>query len=185
MNNKNLKRGQSLLEMVFAIGILLFVVAAVLGLATSNVLGQKESEFQIVANNLAREGIEVVRNIRDSNWLAGDNWDAGLVGAGDAAAVFDSANNVWQIDFNTLDYTLNVSPDGIYGDYSLGQPSVYSRRLDIISICQTSDGSEVVRDNDCLGGEIKIGVKITATVSWEERGRQRELNIEDLLYDWK
>ena len=91
--------GQGLLEMVFAIGILLIVVAAILALTTSNIVGQKESEFQIVANNLAREGIEVVRNIRDSNWLGGQAWDQGLVG-NIAIAEFNPANNSWQLDFD-------------------------------------------------------------------------------------
>ena len=50
--------GQSLLETVFAITILLIVVSAVLGLTAATQTGQHESETQVIANNLAREGIE-------------------------------------------------------------------------------------------------------------------------------
>ena len=42
---------------------------------------------RIVAAHLAQEGVEVIRNIRDSNWLSGSNWTANINTAGIAGCV--------------------------------------------------------------------------------------------------
>ena len=189
-NNK----GQSLMEMVFAIGILLMVVAAILALATSNAIGQKESESQIIANSLAREGIEVVRNLRDSNWLAGQNWDFGLAGPGvglpslTAIPVFDRLNNAWQLDFNADQPTTVNIFGGVYNQQSVGEPpdgtaTPFSRLLTLYSICQAASGVER-QDADC-GGDSKIGIKVESRVNWLERNQPRKIELETLLYDWK
>jgi len=176
--------GQGLLEMVFAIGILLIVVAAILALTTSNIVGQKESEFQIVANNLAREGIEVVRNIRDSNWLSGQPWDQGLVGNA-AIAEFNPANDSWQLDFDYSpgDELLYFSANNVFSHTVSGQQTIYERELNLDNICLAA-GQENIRPT-CQSGEQKIGLKITSVVKWIERGRNRKVTLEDLLYEWK
>lgn len=189
MKFKKIQKGQSLMEMIFAIGILLIVVSAILALTASNLVGQKESESQIIANNLAREGIEAIRNIRDSNWLAGQQWDEGLTGAGNIAiAEFDSASNSWQLDFSFTDallyISINTADRGVYSHQVGDQPSTFSRQLILDSICQNTSGQEQIKSS-CAVGELKIGLKITAEVSWLERGRPKRVTLEDLLYEWK
>ncbi|HLC89799.1 MAG TPA: hypothetical protein VJG65_02455 [Patescibacteria group bacterium] len=181
--------GQSILEMIFAIGILLMVGSAVLAITLTNLTGQRESEFQIIANNLAREGIEVIRNIRDSNWLAEQNWDNGLVDPGgvshQAITQFNAVANSWQLSFNPVDDDLlSVSAEGVYNHAGNGQKTVFHRRLTLENICQAADGTEAVK-NFCVAAEIKAGIKVTANVSWAESGRNRRLIMEDVLYDWK
>ena len=179
--------GQGLLEAVFAIGILLMVVSAVLALAAANLVGQRQSELQVIANNLAREGIEVVRHIRDSNWLSGVAWDSGLVGGDQALAVFDQNNNTWNLDFNILpgEDLLYLSPQGVYShNEASGQPSLFARRLNFDEICRVGSGSDVIKDV-CETDEQKIGLKIRAVVNWQESGRPRQVIIENLIYEWK
>lgn len=194
-HNKKLEQGQSLLEMVFAVGILLVVVSAILALAISSLTGQKESELRIIANNLAREGIEVVRNIRDANWLANEEWDLNLKGSAildpssnETIAKFDTANNSWQLAL-PLDDSLYID-QGVY-NHDSGQPSIFERRLALYNICQNittgeENIKETVGDLDCdTITERKVGIKIIAQVSWEERDREHEVALEDLIYDWK
>src|SRR3989338_965210 len=105
-----------------------------MALTTANLIGQRESEFQIIANNLAREGIEVVRNIRDSNWLGGQDWDNSLVDPGgvnnQAIAQFNAVANSWQLSFNSAaDDLLSVSAQGVYNHAGDGQKTVFHRRL--------------------------------------------------------
>ena len=76
-------RGQGLLEGTLAIGIILIGLGGLLALTLRNVTATTASAQRIVALQLAREGLEVVRGIRDSNWLAGSGggsqtWDQGL-----------------------------------------------------------------------------------------------------------
>ena len=184
---KKSKSGQGLLEMIFAIGIMLLVVSAILGLTTANLVGQKESELQIIANNLAREGIEVARNIRDSNWLAAANWDNGLTNLNsqhEGIVEFDSENNTWAI-VPPGDDLLYLSPDGIYSHAptSQSEQSIFHRRLTFYNICQDQNGEEEIKSSDCITR--KIGLKIISQVNWSDRGRQRSVTLEDLLYDWK
>ncbi|MFA5021902.1 MAG: hypothetical protein WC508_02400 [Patescibacteria group bacterium] len=199
-NKKKLQFGQSLLETIFAIGILLIVLAAILALVTSSVIGQKESESQIIANNLGREAIEAVRNIRDSNWLGNQQWDLGLVdpvtASGYTAARADiSDTGSWQLSFfsdqeiNNKDL-LYVSPLGIYSHNPIGsEQSLFSRHLTLESICQGKDLAgnylaEVIK-RTCDQTELKVGIKVKAIVQWQERGRLRQVVLDDLIYEWK
>ncbi|MFH1112194.1 MAG: hypothetical protein V1712_03990 [Patescibacteria group bacterium] len=67
--------GQGLLEAMLAIGLILIGLGAVLTLTLKNISAVIDSGQRVVAVNLAREGIDVVRGIRDSNWLAASNSD--------------------------------------------------------------------------------------------------------------
>jgi type II secretory pathway pseudopilin PulG len=188
-------------ETVFAIGILLIVVSAILALTTSSLFGQKESELQIVANNLAREAIEIVRNQRDSNWLAGQKWDSGLVdevGENINAVVnFIKEDNRWEISFYPASLIssqsqLYLSPEGIYSHNQTAQSekTVFLRHLIISSICQTKDPNgndlaEQIKEQCIAGSESKIGIKVTSIVDWQENGGLRQVKLDDLLYEWK
>jgi len=181
------EEGQGLLEAVFAIGILLITSGAILALAVSNVVGQKASEFQVRANNLAREGIEAVRSIRDSNWLAGDDWDSGLQGD---RAVFDDTTNSWSLDSITeKEIKLNVIT-GVHSHNPSGSAvviisTVFSRSLLIEEICEDdANGAESI-EVACISGQSKIGIKVSVTVSWLERDENKDIQLIDLLYDWK
>ena len=179
--------GQGLLEAVFAIGIMLMVVSAILALTTSNVTGQRQSELQVIGKNLAREGIEVARNIRDSNWLSGIAWDTGLNGGSQALVNFDQVTNSWDFDFNVLSGKdlLYVSNTGVYShDATSGLPSAFSRIVNFQSICQNSVGEDSIR-SDCLTGEQKIGFKVRSVVTWQESSRSRQVAVESLMYEWK
>ncbi len=73
--------GQSLIETIIAIAILTSALTAGLGLAIYAFSSSTVSQNEIIGSNLAREGVEVVRMMRDSNWLA---WDAANPGGAPA-----------------------------------------------------------------------------------------------------
>lgn len=69
---KNLPRvqsGQTLIETVIAIFILVSGIAAAVGLAIFALSNSQNLTRQMVAVGLAREGVEAVKNMRDTNWL--------------------------------------------------------------------------------------------------------------------
>ncbi|OGY46382.1 MAG: hypothetical protein A2840_00775 [Candidatus Buchananbacteria bacterium RIFCSPHIGHO2_01_FULL_47_11b] len=179
--------GQSLLETVFAIGILLIVVTAILGLTRANLVGQQESEFQVLANNLAREGVEVIRLARDSNWLAAVPWNTGLVGGSAAIVDFNSATGNWAIAFNPTisGQKLYTDTNGTFSHNPTGNPTLLSRVVNLSSICQDSGGVEIITSDptDCNG--LPYGLEVRSVVSWEERGLNRSVTLQNLLYAWK
>ena len=182
-------RGQRLLEAIFAIGLLLIAVSAVLGLAIANSAGQSASELQLVANNLAREGIEVVRNARDTNWLAGQAWDTGLVGDGTAIPNFDKNTNTWTLDFAFNQPTIIYLAGGVYSHSGSGQPTIYRRLLTLRNVCRETSGVNIGAESvaagiSCTSG-IKVGIKIESKVNWVERGRDHSITLASLIYAWK
>jgi len=65
------KKGQTLIEVIIAISIISMVLLGFASRSLQNYLISRDSYNKIIATNLAREPIEIARNIRDSNWLKG------------------------------------------------------------------------------------------------------------------
>jgi len=74
-------RGQSLIESLVALTILVIGIMGAVSLGIYTVRGAEASQENIVIMNLAQEGIEGVRWLRDRNWKMGDTWYEGLSGA--------------------------------------------------------------------------------------------------------
>lgn len=121
--------GQGLLEVIIGIGVIIAGTVGTVTLVTQTIKAGRTSNNQIVASNLAREAIEIVRNIRDQNWLkiqANVDVDPGAgfalaktfdgivpapVGfSPQAIAVFDSTTNTWSLRHLTIDQGNNVDP---------------------------------------------------------------------------
>ncbi len=67
--NKYSQAGQTLIETLVAVFILVMGIVAALGLAIYALNASSNVTKQIVAIGLTREGIEAVKNMRDTNWL--------------------------------------------------------------------------------------------------------------------
>jgi type II secretory pathway pseudopilin PulG len=70
-NNKKYhnQSGQTLVETVVAIFIMVMGITSALGLAIYSLNASTSISKQVIAVGLAREGIEVIKNMRDTNWL--------------------------------------------------------------------------------------------------------------------
>lgn len=67
--NKKQTLGQTLIETMAALFILVMGISATVGLAVYAFSSSTNINKEIVATGLAREGLEAVRNMRDTNWL--------------------------------------------------------------------------------------------------------------------
>lgn len=113
--------GQTLIETVVAVFVLVMGIVAALGLAIYALNASANISKQIVAVGLAREGVEAVRNMRDTNWLmlAGDgdlktdcyNFSTGIADAPCYRCWLD--NESWSSSDNDEGYEINPasSPD--------------------------------------------------------------------------
>ncbi len=63
------QRGESLLEVIIAVSILATIMVSVFSLLIRGASTNVNVTNRVVAINVAREGMEAVRNIRDTNWL--------------------------------------------------------------------------------------------------------------------
>lgn len=72
MKNKLNNFGFTILEMLLALSVLSVGIMTAFTLSLSNLQTTKDNYNRILAINLAREGLEIVRNLRDTNWLKMD-----------------------------------------------------------------------------------------------------------------
>lgn len=74
----NKKGGFSLIEAFVAISILMVGVVGSFGVLPTMIKNQTMNADVFTASQLANEGMELVRNLRDNNWLLEQAWDGGL-----------------------------------------------------------------------------------------------------------
>lgn len=193
--------GQGLLETTIAMGVIVTALFASFTLVLAHRRAADEAVLRLGAVQAAREGVEVVRAIRDGNWLAGDrSWDAGIAGAGvdyTAVARFDGAST-WVLAYgpNTIeadgarivravvgtDTFLTQDPAG-----AGGAPTPYRRLIAVDPICAAADGSleAVTSGKTCIAGQQKIGIRVRSTVRWSSRGGAHDVAAEETLFDWR
>ena len=156
-----------MIEVVVSATIFIVAMFGVTAIISFNIANAALLRNRLIAANLAQEGIEIVRNIRDNNFLAPENspvpWDQNL------------AEGDWRVDYTSQGLmALGANPplyfhsgSGIY-DYSIGgTPSVFSRRINIVKI----NANEI---------------RVKSIVTWRERNRDMPpLEAEDHLFNWK
>jgi len=155
------KNGFTIIETIVAIFILTVGIIACSILADQVFRSSATAKDRLIAVNLAQEGIEVIRNIRDNSWLASDSTWKDDLPVGDWELSYDSSG---VSDTYDGDY-LKVDTDGFY-NYLLGSDTTFQRKITISHI-----------------GDSEI--KVEAIIYWVTRGTSKSITIVEYLYDWK
>lgn len=163
------KEGFSILEITVSIFIISMAFIALLSLTNQNIQAQKTSENYLIASQLAQEGLELVRNIRDNNWGSGNFYDN----------IYDAGDNTFTIDYRNLgpDRTaisiddtvarLYINSAGYYDHDNSGGATPFYR---LITVATT---------------DISKYLEIECKIKWSERGRDNEYTASTMLYDWR
>jgi Tfp pilus assembly protein PilV len=197
--------GQSMLEAIIALGIIVTAVSSALTLTTSTIRAEKDSEASITAGNLAREGVEAVRSIRDSNWLAGSAFDASLSSGTDYTGipVFDPSTNAWTVNYGAVSAVSDANAK-VYrystgsGNATVGlfvnaatQPgstvtTPYSRIVTTDPLCDNGTGGyTIVTSGSGCGAAEKVGMRVTSIVRWTVQTRVHTLSAEERMLNWR
>lgn len=204
------QEGMTLLETVAALFVILIGIVAALVLIISSSSAARKTEDRLVAANLAREGIEIARSIRDTNWLQIEGgaaggphaWDDGLYSGTQYTAVplFDDVTTyTWELKYGnyvtpaaeTRIYSVDFNGGKLYNQYLTPPASgltKYRRVLYTFPICLNDTGAEQLvgtGDSCALNGWKKIGVSVQAKVEWNDNGALFTHTDEARLYDWK
>lgn len=165
----NDQAGFSIAEVMIALAILTFILTSGLAAVSSNLRTALFFTNELTAINLAQEGVEIIRNIRDNAWHSG-------------SACFEDAIRSGSY---SLDYNANSLSDSVGGNpllrrdsrgffnYSDGTDTIYRREIEL---------------TDEAGGGAPCTVykkKVAAEITWTIRGENRTFILEDYLYDWK
>ena len=160
---KRFQKGFTLIETLVAIAILLIAVVGPISLIGDALHKLYYAKDQMIAINLAQEGIEVVRQRRDSDML-------GTVGAD----IFSLPNPIYYtVDASSA--SLNISTAGqkpvyINGDFyaqSGGTATQFTRLITITSV-----------------GSGTTERKVTSTVEWKTGGQTGTITVSEYLFKW-
>jgi Tfp pilus assembly protein PilV len=186
-----------LIELLIAMTVIIVGLASATTLIFSNLRLQEISVNRVVGANLAREGIEIAKSLRDSNWLAGNAFDDGMSAAGDdytgvpawnVGQVTSFSFTADDIDDAEADVIISnhASSSSFYVNAVSGHPkradTPYRRLVTFDHICES--GTIKTEGTNC-GAERVIGVRVTSRVVWDFRGKRSESVIVDNLYDWR
>lgn len=158
------KNGFSLLETVIAIGILSLMMTGVFSLVTLSIRSVSLPSNQVTAVFLAIEAVEYIRNVRDSNILAGISWGSGLSTClGIGGCVIDVFEAFPFID-PFLNQKIRFDPNSNQYSYTGANETIFTRKIIIVSTANRE-------------------AKVEVTVSWQERGRDRGFTLEEHLFN--
>ena len=126
------QKGFSLIEVMIAVFVITVGIVGIYALVPRIVGIVFDNKDKFVASQLAREGFELVRNIRDNNALAMGVWDQGLDDCSIAPGCKIDFDHLVLTSFNTNE-VLQINPAGFY-NYGTGDDSKFKRRIFITEI---------------------------------------------------
>lgn len=168
------KKGFTLLEVMVSAAVLTVGVGTMMVLVSNSLHALNVAKNRTIAVNLAQEGIEIVRNIRDTNWVQNLPYDNGFSAGSycldyqdaDAASLVPCVDPVLYRDSTTGAYSHN--PSG-------GVATNFYRTINITMEPNPEDDTTVTPD--------PLVIRVVSTVSWEQGNRQ--VSAEEHLYDWR
>lgn len=185
------QRGSTLIELMAAFFVIAMGLMGAMALTTNNLKNETIGANRLIATNLAREGVELARSIRDTNWQTGATWDQGLQGGSatdhctvlnnsrlafvstSCAAVFDNR------------FRLYKSTDGVYTTNTADTPTPFYRKVIFDPICLVVGSPETTpTTSNCPVGSEKIGVHITSQVGVQAIANST-ITLEESLYNWR
>ncbi len=168
------------MELTVVITIIIFGLLGVSSLVIQNLQAQSVNKEYLIASMLAQEGLELVRNQRDNNWLRQADWKGaaspGIDIVQDQTYIIDyrgfteAEDDPDLIDLGSDATKLYQDPNGYYttdSDSGNNPDTAYYRIIHI-----TEDP-----DDNFIGA--------SSTVMWENRGNIRTYQVDTIFYDWR
>lgn len=169
MKKASTTRGFTLIETFVAITILMTAIAGPLTLASRGLTSAMVARDQLAASFLAQEGIEYIRQKRDTNHLQGNpSWLSGLTACVGQECMVDTVTDAAPAACSGACVPLRYDREsGFFGYDPLDDMTLYVRsvRIDLLA-----SGYEA---------------RITSTVSWRSSIFSREVTLTEVITDWQ
>lgn len=171
-------QGFTLIETLISLAILTTAIVAMIWVAGGGVSNALYSKNKIIANYLAEEGLEVVRNIRDGEAAGGGGWDGFLAATSNCEPPFGCTIDATPVAPDIMieecvptggdicNRFFFLTPASYYTHQPIGRPTSFRRRIVISSINDTE-------------------ATVTATVTWQQAGQTRRIVIGNYLAAWQ
>jgi prepilin-type N-terminal cleavage/methylation domain-containing protein len=186
-DKKNKDSGFTLLETIVAVSILVTAIVGPFSLASQSIRAQGVAKNNLIAANLAQEGLELFRNYRANNilrnsadggdfaieigihWLDGTSECVGSVSStGCGIDALEKVNDVSLSSCNSLNQcTLYINTNGVYGHNASGVATKFHRKITLEEISVNPPE-----------------IKITATVWWGDSLGTDSFSVSTHLLNW-
>jgi len=188
------QNGFTLLETIVAFAVILAALVGPVSLITKGLVDVSFAKNKLIALNLAQEGIEFVRLVRDNNVLC-DYLDGGAVGSipwdrdPSGSGVISGNPQPRRADI----YTLDALPCGTVNSPRLSGGAPAPLRVDVDGFYQyggiggftTPFMRRITITMVDVGGGVMDRMDVISEVTWVERGRTRTVTLKDALYNWR
>lgn len=133
---KSKKMGFSLIESLVAISILIIGILSAFVLVIRTLATTPVIQSRLIAANLAQEGVELIRQIRDTNFINSQNWRTGLA---EGEYQIDSTSKTLE-NFDKSRPLMFDDTNLIYG-YKTGRtyPYFFLRKIKITNMANTNE----------------------------------------------
>ncbi len=158
---QNGEGGYLLIEVMVAVSLLTIGLLGILRLSSSAIGLNRVVSDQFIANYLAMEGIEVVKNIIDANAINAKPWGENL-----SDGNYEISYNSLVLEYNQQRYIKFDDNIGRY-NYQSGIETPFIREI----VIETPSVDEI---------------KVNSIVSWiGRRGAEFEVDLENHFFNWK
>jgi len=164
----NSQKAFTMIEMIAAIFVVNLGIMAVFSLLIQSTTFINNTASNLTATYLAQEGIEIVRNIRDSNFLK--------MNQGEEASWNDNLSV--GADYYNFDYRSQSIPDNVNCS---GQ--IYLQISNGYYACSPNPAVKFqrkIRINQISGDKMEVLVEVL----WTERGKNHNVSVQETLYRW-
>jgi len=166
-------KGFTLIELLIASSVIIVGIAGAFVAVQQGISAIDYCNSRFIAAFLAQEGVEIMKNIRDTNVLQGTAWNDGFSANGDYEVEYTDAHSTTPSlstifcspdCFNDLDFLKKID-HGFY-NYTSPNQTKFKRKIKIMNA--SSD---------------KLELEIT--VYWKKRGGgYHELILKQYIYNW-
>lgn len=171
-----------MIESLVGITIATVALLGVLALLSQAIGTNKDVAAEFIATYLAAEGIEITKNIIDTNCARGRAWNTGIRGGSYEFEYDTTANNGGRLpgflkisgspDERSRDPLFYDSVSGLYSYDPSGVPTSFKRTI------------QIREDPSGLGADVELG--IVSVVEWIVRGGgTEEVVMEDHFFNWR
>ena len=176
MQVKN-NKGISIIEALVSITIISVGIIGIMSLILQSIQVRYINKNTLIASQLAQEGMEIIRNTRDRNWLQGNFYASSTAKEGQtytyAVDISDlvgtNPNFVPVTDINDAETKLKIC-DGLYHSNSYSCSNATSttfKRMITTNMDQTASSVQVI----CL-------------IQWKDKSNTFQFSARELLYNW-
>lgn len=200
----NRHRGETILEVVTATVMVSLVLVAAIALFSRVIQANVNVKNRVVATGLAQEGIEMVRHVRDTNWLkySGNRRAKWLCidtktdlnacrGGGTSPVIFslntpqtfifeeDQGRPLLSLNNNTEKFRIFKDSESNLSHDSSGEATLFSRKISLTLRKDQNCDSATSATADC--DDI---LDVVSEVFWQEENGKQTVTLQTQLFDF-